>query len=261
MYNFEGKLAVITGASSGLGMGFAEALAKRGCNLVLVARTQSKLINLQQRLSQDTGATIDIVPLDLARPDAPLYLYRTIKEKGLSADFLINSAGLGHVGPFMGAPLEKDEAMIALNISALHHLMKLFLKDMIAGDCGRILNVASTAGFQPMPFFAAYAATKSYVLNLSEALNRELSKTNVRVSALCPGPTRTAFWDTAGSKGTWFTDLVMMENQKVVDYGIKLMLSGRPSGIPGIMNKLMVYGNRFVPWSLAAKITATAMKE
>jgi short-subunit dehydrogenase len=105
-------------------------------------------------------------------------------------DFLINNAGLGHVGPFMDAPLEKDGAMIALNISALHHLMKLFLKDMLVKDYGRILNVASSAGFQPMPYFATYAATKSYVLNLSEALNRELSKTNVRVSALCPGPTR-----------------------------------------------------------------------
>jgi uncharacterized protein len=261
MFNFEGKLAVITGASSGLGSGFAEALARGKCNLVLVARTKSKLIDLQKRLSQDTGAMIDIVPLDLTRPEAPLHLYRAVKEKGLSVDFLINNAGLGHVGPFMRASLEKDEAMIALNIRALHHLMKLFLRDMIAKDYGRILNVASTAGFQPMPFFSTYAATKSYVLNLSGALNQELSNTDVRVSALCPGPTRTGFWDAAESKGTWFTRLMMMESQKVVEYGIKLMLSDRSSGIPGFMNKLMVFGNRLITRSLAAKITATAMKE
>lgn len=260
MYNFEGKLAVITGASSGLGMGFTETLAKRGCDLVLAARTESKLLELKKRLSQDTGAAAEIIALDLARPDAPLRLYQAVKETGRSVDFLINNAGLGHVGPFMGTPAEKDETMIALNISALHHLMKLFLKDMIARDYGRILNVASTAGFQPMPFFATYAATKSYVLNLSEAVNRELTRSNVRVSALCPGPTRTSFWEAAESKGTWFTDLVMMKSQKVVEYGIKQMLSGRPSGIPGLANKLMVFGNRFVTRSLAAKITATAMK-
>jgi len=261
MGNLENKLAVITGATSGLGMGFAEALAKRGCNLVLVARTDSKLIDLQKRLSRDTGVAIDIIPLDLALREAPQQLYRTVKEKGLSVDFLINNAGLGHVGPFIDAPLEKDETMIALNISALHHLMKLFLKDMIKKDYGRVLNVASTAGFQPMPFFATYAATKSYVLNLSEALARELSKTNVRVSALCPGPTRTAFWDAAESNGTWFTRLTMMESQVVVEYGIKIMISGRPSGIPGLMNKLMVFSDRFFTRRFMAKITATAMKE
>jgi hypothetical protein len=241
-------------------MSFAETLARRKCNLVLVARSECKLIDLESRLSESTGATIVIIPLDLARPEAPSRLYRIIKEKGLPVDFLINNAGLGHVGPFMDAPLKKDEAMIALNIYALHHLTKFFLKDMVEKGCGRVLNVASTAGFQPMPFFATYAATKSYVLNLSEALNRELSKTNVRVSALCPGPTRTAFWDAAESKGTWFTRLTMMESQRVVEYGIKLMLSGPSSGIPGLMNKLMVFGNRFITRRMAAKAGAAAMK-
>jgi uncharacterized protein len=261
MGNFENKLAVITGASSGLGLGFAEALAKKGCNLVLVARTQTKLIDLQQRLSRDTGVAIDIIPLDLTRTDAPLHLYRTVKEKGLSVDFLINNAGLGHVGPFMDTPLEKDETMIALNISALHHLMKFFLKDMIAKDYGRILNVASSAGFQPMPFFATYASTKSYVLNLSEALNQEFSKTNVRVSALCPGPTKTAFWEAAESTSTRFPEFMMMDSQRAVDYGIKLMLSGRASGIPGLVNKLMVFGSRIVTRRHITKITATMMWE
>src|SRR3990172_6609816 len=120
MNHFKGKLAVITGATSGLGMGFAETLAHWKCNLVLVARTESKLLELQQRLSKSTRATIDVIPLDLVRPEASSYLYRTLKEKGLSVDFLINNAGLGHVGPFMDAPMEKDEAMIDLNVRALH---------------------------------------------------------------------------------------------------------------------------------------------
>lgn len=261
MNHFKGKRAVITGASSGLGRGFAEALAERKCNLVLVARTEEKLVVLQKRLSQDTGVVLDIVPLDLALPEAPSRLYRIVKEKKLSVDFLINNAGLGYVGPFMDAPWEKDETMIALNIRALHHLMKLFLQDMIKKDYGRVLNISSSAAFQPMPFFATYAATKSYVLNLSEALNRELSKTNVRVSALCPGPTRTAFWDAAESKGTWFTKLTMMESQLVVEYGIGLLLSGRPGGIPGLINKLMVFSSRFVTRRLMTRITATAMNE
>lgn len=261
MKGLEGKLAVITGATSGLGMGFAEALAQRGCNLILVARTQAKLLDLQRRLSQDAGVAINIIPLDLSRADAPLYLYRTVREKGLSVDFLINNAGLGHVGPFMDAPWEKDEAMIALNIRAMHFIMKLFLKDMVERGYGRVLNVASSAGFQPMPYFATYSATKSYVLNLSEALNRELSGSNVKVSALCPGPTRTGFWDAAGSKGTRFTKLVMMDSRKVVKYGVKLMLSGRPAGVPGLRNKLMVFGNRLITRRFMAKITASAMKE
>ncbi len=260
MKSLEGKRALITGASSGLGAGFAETLAQKKCNLVLVARSESKLLELQKHLSRDTGVAIEIVPLDLALPEAPSRLYRMVKEKGLSVDYLINNAGLGHVGPFMDAPLQKDEAMIALNIHALHLLMKFFVKDMAEKGYGRVLNVASTAGFQPMPFFATYASTKSYVLNLSEALNRELSKTNVRVSALCPGPTRTAFWDAAESKGTWFTRLTMMESQEVVEYGIKLMLSGQSSGIPGFMNKIMVFGNRFITRRLAAKVGAAAMK-
>lgn len=260
MKNLEGKLAVITGASSGLGAGFAEVLAQRKCNLVLVARSEGKLIDLQQELSQRTGATVYVIPVDLARREAPLLLYRFVKELGLPVDFLINNAGLGLVGPFLETGWEEDEALLDLNIRALHHLTKLFLWDMVEHGFGRILNVASVAGFQPMPYFTTYAATKSYVLSLSEALNRELAGTNVRVSALCPGPARTAFWKKAGSRENRILNLMMMEGPKVVEYGVELMLSGRSHGIPGWMNKLMVFSNRLMPRRLVTRLGAAAMR-
>lgn len=261
MKNLEGKLAVITGASGGLGTGFAEALANRKCNLVLVARSQDKLTYLQQKLSQNTGVTVNVVPIDLAGKEAPLQLYRFVKERSVPVDFLVNNAGLGLVGPFLETGWEEDEAMLDLNVRALHHLTKFFLWDMVDQGYGRILNVASIAGFQPMPYFAAYAATKAHVLSLSEALNIELAKTNVRVSALCPGPARTAFWKKAGSRENRILDLMMMENRKVVEYGVELMLSDRASGIPGLFNKLMVFSNRLIPRRLSALISAMAMKE
>jgi len=256
-----GKLAVVTGASSGLGADIATVLAERGCNLVLVARSQDKLQSLRARLHRDCGVTVEIVPLDLSQADAPARLHGMVTARGFNVDFLVNNAGLGAVGPFSAMNWERDEQMMNVNIRALHQLTRLFLADMLASGQGRILNVASVAGFQAIPYFSTYAATKAYVLSLSEALHAELAGTDVKVSALCPGATRTAFWDVAGGGSNRVLNFRMMDCRAVAEYGVALMLSGRPVGVPGLMNKLMILLRRFVPRSWAAAVTAAVMKE
>jgi uncharacterized protein len=261
MKTLKGKFAVVTGASTGIGADCAEILAEHGCGLLLVARTESKLKELQQRLVDRPGLRVEILALDLAQAESPERLFQTVQQMGLGVDFLINNAGLGRLGEFAKATWSTDEAMIDLNIRALHHLTRLFLPHMLDRGGGRILNVASMVGFLPMPYFATYAATKAYVLNFSEALNVELANTNVRVSALCPGTTRTPFWKTAGSTGNWIRDRAAMESRQVAEYGIRLMLTGRASGVPGFMNKMLVFAMRLLPRRVSARLGALVLRE
>jgi len=261
MKDLAGKFAIVTGASTGIGADFAELLAARGCRLLLVARTEAKLRELQERLSESARVEVQFLALDLGLPESPMKVLEAIQRQNLAVDFLINNAGFGAVGDFTGVPWETDEAVINLNLRALHHLTKLFVKHMRERAGGHILNVASVVSFQPAPHFATYAATKAYVLSLSAALNVELAGTNVRVSALCPGATRTPFWQVAGSRINWMRDFSMMESHTVAEYGIRLMLSGRPIGIPGLMNKIMIFSSRLLPRSVATRISGFLMKE
>ena len=260
MNSVSGKLAVVTGASSGLGADIAAVLAERGCNLVLAARREDKLHNLKERLSRSSGVSIDVVSLDLSQADAPARLHGIVNDRGIKVDFLVNNAGLGAIGSFSSMTWERDEQMINVNIRALHHLTRLFLADMLANGHGRILNLASVAGFQAIPYFSTYAATKAYVLSLSEALNAELAGTDVKVIALCPGATRTAFWDVAGGGNNCVLNLRMMDSRAVAEYGVRLMLAGRPVGVPGLMNKLMILVRRLVPRRWSAAVAAAVMK-
>ena len=260
MNSVSGKLAVVTGASSGLGADIAAVLAERGCNLVLAARREDKLHNLKERLSRSSGVSIDVVSLDLSQADAPARLHGIVNDRGIKVDFLVNNAGLGAIGSFSSMTWERDEQMINVNIRALHHLTRLFLADILANGHGRILNLASVAGFQAIPYFSTYAATKAYVLSLSEALNAELAGTDVKVIALCPGATRTAFWDVAGGGNNCVLNLRMMDSRAVAEYGVRLMLAGRPVGVPGLMNKLMILVRRLVPRRWSAAVAAAVMK-
>jgi uncharacterized protein len=259
--SLKGKLAIVTGASTGIGADCAEVLAEHGCNLLLVARTESKLRQLHDRLVQRCGVNVRVLPLDLARPESPAEVLHFVQRNDLRVDFLINNAGLGTLGEFAKCSWESDEAMINLNIRALHQLTRLFMGRMQEQGSGHILNVASMLGFLPMPYFATYAATKAYVLSFSEALNIELKNTGVKVSALCPGTTRTPFWQTAGSKGNWIRDRAAMESRQVAEYGIRLMLTGRPSGVPGLMNKTLITLVRLLPRRVSARIGALLLKE
>ena len=193
--------AVVTGASSGIGLEIARLLAADGYDLLLVASAEKKLLEVATRFSHEFGKTVAALAVDLARPDGARSLLDEIERRGLAVEVLVNNAGFGVYGPFAGADLAHTLEMIQVNVASLTELTRGVLPGMTARQSGRILNVASTAAFQPGPLMAVYYATKAYVLSFSEALANELSGTGVTVTALCPGPTRTAFQERAGLRG------------------------------------------------------------
>ena len=195
-------IALVTGASSGIGRDIARELAKRKYNLIIVARNGVALKNLQAELEEEYKVEVYIEIVDLTNKDNCINLYKRVKEKFGTIDILINNAGLGTCGRFTDITLEKEEQIIDTNITALHILMKLFLKDMCIKNKGYIMNVASIAGFMPGPLMATYYASKAYVIRLTQAIQRELNmqKSKVKVSVLCPGPVKTNFQKVADVK-------------------------------------------------------------
>lgn len=257
--NLHGKTALVTGASSGLGVDFARHLAARGCNLILVARRENQLRAVQQELSQRYKVDVMIRPMDLVASDAPQVLYDQIKAAGKQVDVLINNAGYGLYGEFTGIEWEREKNMLELNIITLMHLTKLFVKDMVARNFGFILQVASIGGYQPSPLYASYSATKSFVLNFGEALNYELRKTNVRCTVISPGITATEFLKVSGQQATLYQRMTMMKSEEVTRIGIESMLKGRPSIVPGWLNTLTVWSNRLMPRRFSAAVAHRLM--
>lgn len=260
MSDLEGKTALVTGASSGLGADFATILAERGCSLVLVARREDRLQKLANDLRQRHGTRSHVIPLDLSQLDAAQDLYDRTRAMGLQVDVLINNAGFGVYGPFVDVPWERERQMLLLDIVALVHLTKLFVRDMVARDYGYVLQVASIGAYQPSPTYATYSAAKAFVLSFGEALNFELRRTKVRVSVLSPGVTETEFLDVAGQSRTLYQRLSMMKSRPVAEIGISAMLAGRPSKIAGVMNALTAWSFRFMPRRLQAAMASAAMQ-
>jgi hypothetical protein len=251
-----GAMALVTGASSGLGVYFARNLAARGCNLVLVARRAELLQALQSELSARYGVRVATIAMDLSTPDAPQQLYDQLQAAGTRIDVLINNAGFGLWGEFLHLPWERERNMLELDIITVVHLTKLFLPAMVARNFGFVLQIASIGAYQPSPSYASYGAAKSFVLNFGEALNFELRKTNVKVSVLSPGVTATEFFQTAGQheRMTLFQRLTMRQPEHVVRVGIEAMLAGRPSVVSDWFNQLLVFTNRFVPRRISALV-------
>ena len=246
--------ALITGASSGIGLELARLCARDGHNVVLVARTEPKLRELAVEL-QKLGVTAHVVVSDLAKPVAAVAIAASVKHLGIDVDILMNNAGLGLGGPFIGSDLQRELEMIQVNIVALTQLTKLLLAPMVARKRGYILNVASTAAFQPGPLMAVYYATKAYVLSFSEAIADELSGSGVTVTALCPGPTETGFAAEAKMTGSrLFTMMRPMSPAKVARAGYRAMKAGRRVVIPGLRNKLLAQSVRVSPRRLVTKI-------
>ena len=234
--------ALITGASGGLGADFARLFAKDGYELVLVARSEEKL----RQLARDLGVKTTVISADLSKPDAAADLVARLG--GMEIDVLVNNAGVGLAGAFVDTDLEKELEMIQLNITALTQLTKLLVRPMVQRGRGRILNVASTAGFQPGPLMAVYYATKAYVLSFSEAIAEELRHSGVTVTALCPGPTATGFAEAANVNSTrLFTMTAPMSSEKVARIGYEAMKRGRRVVITGVKNKLLAQSVRFSP--------------
>ncbi len=240
--------ALITGASGGIGLDLAKLFAKDKIDLVLVARSEDKLIKIKNDLENLSGIKVTVLVKDLSLPNSPLEIYDSINEMYLSIDYLVNNAGFGNWGAFADTKIEKELQMLNLNIIALTNLTKLFVKDMVKKGYGKILNVASTAAFQPGPLMAVYSATKSYVLSFSEAISEELKGTGVSITALCPGPTNTGFEIAAElTESKLFKTFKPANSFKVAELGYKAMMNGKRTAVYGVMNKLMVFFERFVP--------------
>lgn len=254
-----GKWALVTGASSGLGVDFAKELAARGCNLILVARREDLLRRQAAAIASEYKVVTETVVLDLTAPDAPQALYDRTRDLGRDVDVLVNNAGYGLFGKFLEIPWERERNMLELDIIAVVALTKLFARDMVARDSGFILLLASIGAYQPSPLYATYSAAKSFVLNFGEALNYELRHTRVRCTVLSPGITATEFLQVSGQEATTYQRLVMMRSADVARIGVEALLKGRPSVVPGRINALSAWSNRLIPRRLSAALASRRM--
>ncbi len=256
---FKGATVLITGASSGIGEAFARSLANRGANLVLTARSGDKLRQIAAELSEKHAIQVDVFPGDLSHPDTPQRLWSQIQAASLSVDVLINNAGFGKCGPFLAYDYQRYQDMLNLNISALVGLTHLFLPSMLEKGDGGVINVASTAAFQPIPYLATYSATKAFVLGFSESLWGEYHERGLTVLALCPGNTATNFADVANADVTRMTRAETPET--VVEAGLQAFLKGRNYVVPGRrVNYLLAHLSRLLPRRRVLGITSDIFK-
>lgn len=245
---------LITGASSGIGYEMAKQLAAKNYNLILVARTEDKLVKLQNDLKSQFSIEVEYLLYDLSEPNSAQDLYDQVKEKNYSVTGLINNAGFGDYGNFVEMSLKKDEEMIAVNITALVGLTKLFGADMVNAGKGRIMNVASLLSFLPFPYYSMYSATKCFVLAFTETVSAELQGTDVTVTALCPGTVETPFHTDQMRKTNAMSANKPMPADVVAKAGIELFLNGKGKKIVGFMNWFLSNLPRVTPDKLMMKI-------
>ncbi len=253
-------VALITGSSGGIGKAFAAVFAKHKYDLVLVARNGEALHHIAHDLEERFKVKVNYFPLDLSLPNSAVQLYDGVKDVNIQVDVLINNAGVGWSGEFCDAEAEKLMAMLNLNMMTLTELTLLFAQDMKRNRRGKILNVSSTAAFQPAPYLAAYAASKSYVLSLTEALHIELRKYGISVSALCPGPTGTQWAEEAGMQSSKMFATGVMTAEQVAQKGYAGLMRNKMTIVTGLRNKILSETARFFPRKWVAAITGMMMK-
>ncbi len=251
------SIALITGASVGLGKDFADIFAKAGYDLILVARSKDKLEAIAKELTQKYSKKVTVIAKDLAKPKAAQELWKDINKLKLDVNCLVNNAGFGSNGPFLDSSFEREAEMIQLNINFLAEMTHLVAQKMKEKKFGEILNVASTAGFQPGPYMSNYYATKAYVLSFSEGLSEEFEPHGITVSVLCPGPTRTEFFQNADMNQSKLakSNFLIMDSYKVAQMGFDALKAKQTIKITGFMNFLIAQSNRFSPRFLVRKIT------
>lgn len=249
------KTALITGASSGIGYEFTKLFARDGYNLVLVARSEQQLQKLADELREKHGIAVEVIAKDLSNANTPDEIFAELQQESLTVDALVNNAGFATYGKFSEIDLNAELQEMQVNMVTLTHLTKLFLPGMLKKGWGKILNVASTAAFQPGPLMAVYYATKAYVLSFSEALAEELRGTGVTVTALCPGPTQSGFQKRANME-----DSRLFRGRKVADaatvarIGYRGLMTNKTVVIPGLRNKVLAESVRFVPRKVATRV-------
>ncbi|HEU5050991.1 MAG TPA: SDR family oxidoreductase [Gemmatimonadales bacterium] len=248
--------ALVTGASSGIGRELARLLARDGHTLILTARDEERLRAVAAELRERHGTGSTVIAVDLSQPDGAAKLVEQIERAGLTVDVLVNNAGAGAAGPFAEVPLERQLAVIQLNLVALTELTRRLLPGMLARRRGRVLNVSSTAAFQPGPYMAVYYATKAYVLSLSEAIAAEVAGSGVTVTTLCPGPTRTEFFERASMRKSPLARSSILDAAAVAEAGYAGMLRGRTLVVPGLTNRVARHLARLAPRRLVTGIVA-----
>lgn len=254
--NSHRETALITGATSGIGRVLAERFAQDQFNLILVARNETRLSNAERELERAYGVDVSAFPHDLSDPTAPGTLVHQLAIDNLNVDVLVNNAGFGTFGPFAETSLGSQLGMIQVHVHALTHLTHLLLPQMIERGHGRVLNVASTAAFQPGPGMAVYFATKAYVLSFSEALHGELREQGVTVTTLCPGPTSTEFFKRAKMERSGLTNrALVMDVNAVVEAGYRGLMNGQRVVVPGWKNKLSAFLARRAPQRLVLALS------
>ena len=254
---FKGDTVLITGASSGIGAAFAYYMASLGANLILTARSEDKLKQIAGELENKYAAIVHVFPADLRNADAPQQIFGQVEAAGLFVDVLINNAGFGKWANFLAEDIELYQQMLSVNINALVRLSYLFIPGMLSHGKGGVINVASTAAFQPVPYIAVYSASKSFVLNFTEALAGEYSESGLRFLALCPGNTATNFMAVANADTT---GMPFAEPEDVVKSAINAYFKQRSYHIPGVTNYLTAMLSRILPRDTVIRILANMFK-
>lgn len=255
----QNRNALVTGATSGIGYELSRLLASNGFNLVLVARNQKRLEEVQQELSLDFSINTEIIPKDLALPSAPKEIFNELQQKSIHIDILVNNAGFNEYGPFSATDMAKEIQMLQVNIASLTSLTKLFLPGMMAQHYGKILNLGSTGSFAPGPLNAVYCATKAYVLSFSEAIAEELQGTGVTVTVLCPGATRTEFAQRAQMEDVKIFQGRVMSAKRVAEIGYNALMMGNITMVAGWSNQLTMLSLRLIPRIMVARISKRMM--
>jgi len=254
------SFALVTGASSGFGIDFARGLARRGYDLILVARRAERLQEVAAAIERDFACSVETVVADLGVDDERVRLAQRVETFGKPVEVLVNNAGLGLYGSFDVIPWEKEKQMLAIDIDAVVHLSKLFTPGMVARKKGFVLNVASVGAYQPTPLYASYSAAKAFVLSFSQALNFELRRTGVSVTTVSPGIASTEFLTVSKQTATFYQRLLMMSSEDVVSSALKALFARRSTVVPGFVNAAVAYSGKIMPGSLAARFAYGAMR-
>lgn len=247
------RTALITGASSGIGMETAFKFASEGFDLILVARRKERLENIKKKINELYNSRVNVISRDLSTLDSADELYAEVKDLGLKTDILINNAGFGIKGPFLEIDKNREQQMLLLNMVTLTKLCRFFARDMKDSGGGTIINIASTTGFQAVPLFSAYAATKSYVLSLSEALAQELRPHNINVVAVCPGPTDSEFGQVSGVAIEKISRYIP-SSKDLAEFIFNKMDRKNPVAVHGFLNRSMICLSKIVPRQLVVKL-------